>query len=743
MSRAFDDAVAQLSRHCGVTVRNVDGQDVHMDVEVPLPSRARLRGVSATGVKGVEPCVFRFSQDWPLKAPLVLLRTDFPLDLPHINPHRPGDYVNPCLFEGSLDDILHRFGLDKLVDQLIDWLRAAAAGQLIDLSQGWEPTRRDSCDSHVVFSAETAIAETPLNGAVLITGAKYIALNKLIWAASAEDLAQTEVLFSQNLRDYQRGKLAEGILQLFFVRAVGPDGEPAVIEQYQPESVFDMPSLLSRAQALGIDDANLEKQLNDYYLRSVAQAAQDPRTWTYGLYAIVIFLVGRPAALIGSPGRSVEALPYLVKWPISDNPLLRQQAEVSPAFHIHALSPELLAIASGMNLTVPSPHIVVLGCGSLGSKIALHLGRAGFGNMTFVDSESFSPHNNARHALITPRGPYVSKAVEMQNAFRQLSHSNTKAFDEDAVPLLFEEAKHGEVFRQEVGLVIDATASLRMLEAETLPSSLDSSPLRLARSAMFGQGRCISLLLEGEGRTVRVDDLTALLFNQCRFDRSLRSAIAGDQADAARVFVGDNCRSLTTPMPDSTVSRAASMAAEQILQWLSRGVATEGQVNFGIADKSGIGMQWSGFSVAPTMVLRVSEDEGWEIRVLAPLKNFIEEQSANWGPRETGGALLGHIDMQTRTIILAGWIDAPPDSVREPTRFVLGTQGLVPALKQANEDSVGYLMFVGTWHSHPMGGKHSGLDRETLAKIAHEAGGLPAVSLVWSPDGFFCAVGRW
>ncbi len=30
----------------------------------------------------------------------------------------------------------------------------------------------------------------------------------------------------------------------------------------------------------------------------------------------------------------------------------------------------------------------------------MQLGRAGFGSMTFVDNESMSPHNAARHALI-------------------------------------------------------------------------------------------------------------------------------------------------------------------------------------------------------------------------------------------------------------------------------------------------------------------------------------------------------
>ena len=62
---------------------------------------------------------------------------------------------------------------------------------------------------------------------------------------------------------------------------------------------------------------------------------------------------------------------------------------------------------------------------------------------------------------------------------------------------------------------------------------------------------------------------------------------------------------------------------------------------------------------------------------------------------------------------------------------------------QVDADTVGHLMFVGTWHSHPLGGPHSGLDRETLRAIAKDAGGLPAVSLVWTPTGLRCAVDRW
>ena len=113
------------------------------------------------------------------------------------------------------------------------------------------------------------------------------------------------------------------------------------------------------------------------------------------------------------------------------------------------------------------------------------------------------------------------------------------------------------------------------------------------------------------------------------------------------------------------------------------------------------------------------------------------------GAVETGGALVGRISFENRTITIAGLVEAPSDSVREAARFVLGTSGLVQSLRAANAASLGYLAFIGTWHSHPKGGAHSGIDRNTLRSIAEDAGGLPAVSLVWTPTGLTCAVDRW
>lgn len=697
-------------------------------------------------MRAVETCVLVFGSDWPLSAPKPFLRADFPLDLPHINPHREGELVSPCLFEGSLDELLHRFGLDAIVDQLVDWLHKAAAGTLLDLEQGWEPTRRDSCPSTVVFSAEKVAAVAPADGRIWVVLAGYVTIDGGLYAIINDELnAQVDPVFYQDIHNDKLGKWGNGHTAAFIVRAPMTGDDPHVVGHYQPETVVDLATLLDRAAELGIDRDALAQALDGYYGRSILDMQQDSRGWTHGLYAIVILTVQRPASLVGSPGRSVEVLPYVVRYELNAQSLLERNATVHPAFHAHALSPELLARTSGIPSAATSQPLVMLGCGSVGSKIAMHLGRAGFGSMTFVDNESMSPHNAARHALIERASMLVPprKSALMKTAFEELSHLQSRALDADAVTLLVDSARFATTVPQDAALIVDTTASLQVLAAETQSAALDQSPTRLARVVMYGQGRCVAVLLEGVSRAGRVDDLTAFLFECCRFVPELRASIAGDTSEPTRIFVGDNCRSLTMPMSDAVVSRSASLAGLQLERWLVDGLPKEATLCVGISDAEGFGMAWTRASLGPTTVLDVAEDGGWNVRILHSVAQAIDADARHWHDLETGGALVGRISFESRTITITGLVEAPPDSVRQAARFVLGTNGLVQELRTANASSLGYLAFVGTWHSHPKGGAHSGIDRNTLRNIAEDAGGLPAVSLVWTPTGLTCAVDRW
>lgn len=268
--------------------------------------------------------------------------------------------------------------------------------------------------------------------------------------------------------------MGNGHAAAFIARAPMTDGLPHVIGRYQPETVVDLATLLDRAAELGIDRDALAQEVDGYFGRSILDMRQDSHGWVHGLYAIVILAVQRPASLVGSPGRSVEVLPYVVRYELNAQSLLERNATVHPAFHAHALSPELLARTSGIPYAATSQPLVVLGCGSVGSKVAMQLGRAGFGSMTFVDNEPMSPHNAARHALIERASVLVPprKSALMKTAFESLSHLQSRAFDTDAVTLLVDPEQFAATVPQDAALIVDATASLQVLAAETQSAAL-------------------------------------------------------------------------------------------------------------------------------------------------------------------------------------------------------------------------------------------------------------------------------
>lgn len=708
------------------------------DVEVSLPSRAQ-NDVSATGVRRLETVYLVFTPEFPMRAPTPRLRTDFPSNFAHINPHRRGNLVPPCIFEGDLTELMHRFGIEKILDQLLDWLKKAAAGQLLDLQQGWEATRRGSPDTSIEFDADALALSLPHNGSILALPSKMFQVGTsrhLSLGAPGEEPG------SFSLARVQTTEAWAGTTPVFLACAPWANGQPRVCSEYSADTVVDVPTLLERAESLGISGEALRGSLESAIFRSMMFAAGAGNwPWPGDFCLGVVLAAHRPVHLIGSH-RSVEFVPYLVRVARQPHRPELRDATVEPAYQIHRISPRLLAATSGYADADIQQMVTIVGCGSVGSKLALHLGRAGFGAQTLVDEESVSPHNLARHALLDASS--WNKAEQTRKALSGLGHQGARAVARDIVPMLL--AADGEVMREVVQpatkLFVDTTASLKVAAAVAKTAHLDGQ-VRVARAFLIGGGRVAVVLLEGPQRAARVDDLYAHLYALCRQNVQLRSAIGGDAAEPTEVFVGDNCRSLTLSMPDSVLSRGTASIATKVQEWLASGFPQGAQLHAGVALDDGLGMQWQSHEVPATQVLAANGDGGWTVRVSGTVAAGVAADSRHWTPRETGGALLGHVDVLSRTIYISDLVDAPEDSERYPERFVLGTRGLKAALRQAHADSVGYLHYVGTWHSHPMGGPHSQTDFDTLQRLASFAPGLPVVSLVWTPTGLVCKVGRF
>lgn len=749
LPRRITDAIVTLSRHScvlDISAPQIEASGlivVNAQVTVSLPSRAKAKGESASGVRAIEPIRFEFAATPPMLAPVIGLRKDFPLTLPHINPHSPGSWVRPCIFAGSLTELMYREGLAAVVDQLLRWLQRAASGALIDPNQGWEYVRRDEAGLVTEFDADRLTKILPWQGGVVELSAEFTQLDESLRVRVFDrPLRPRSLKYETSSRRGLYGDVHQvaSLALLAAPAVIGATGTRPVFDVYAPETVKTVDDLIEKARYFNIDGGKLLVRLNDFYGTSLRQS-RTRTPWPTPFRVVVILAVQRPYALISSHGNSVEFLTYVLQQETAARSRTLKTAQVRPAIHIQGLSSKILRSTSGTETAAAEARIAWLGVGSLGSKIALHLAKSGFNRHTFIDSDSFSPHNEARHALwnVSDLGRMLPKAVLMSANLNALTEGGTEWHVSDAIELLSSAKAFGRILAP-AKLIVDSTASMAVMEAACLSPAVPQFASRYVRTAMLARGAVCFVALEGHQRATRIDDLMGHLYARCRVDDALRTRLSKEPNIADELYVGQSCSSFTTVMPDSRISRSAASVAMKLESWLHQGVPRDGALSVGIEDVDGAGMQWTTYTVPTSTVLTTESDGGWEIRVISPVANTIENEARHWGRHETGGALLAHVYPERRTIVIADVIDAPEDSKRTPSHFTLGVKGLETSLQKAHRDTCGHLRYIGTWHSHPSGGALSSTDINTLKALASEACGLPMLVLVWTPRGLLCKV---
>ncbi|MCK4794825.1 MAG: Mov34/MPN/PAD-1 family protein, partial [Desulfobacteraceae bacterium] len=156
----------------------------------------------------------------------------------------------------------------------------------------------------------------------------------------------------------------------------------------------------------------------------------------------------------------------------------------------------------------------------------------------------------------------------------------------------------------------------------------------------------------------------------------------------------------------------------------------------GTLEANELQVSWRLFELGQTRVLNVKAKNVWEIRILELASDQIAKDVEKYGEIETGGVLIGRISLTRRCFTISRVLEAPSDSERSQSLFVLGTKGLRAKVKEIHDKSGGFLNYIGTWHSHPKGGKPSALDSDSLERMKRLRFGAPAVSLIWTPSGF-------
>jgi hypothetical protein len=381
---------------------------------------------------------------------------------------------------------------------------------------------------------------------------------------------------------------------------------------------------------------------------------------------------------------------------------------------------------SGDDPMVVAPSVTLMGCGSLGSKIALHLTRRGAAPDTVVDQSSLSPHNAARHALIPSAATqllwWASKSTALAEAIGGFAQT-TRVVNGDIAEATADSTAFARMIGRKTHYVLNTTATLTVAESLAGTRALD---VRVLDAAVMHGGAIGTFAMEGEQRNPDIGDLMSETY------RRLSSVELAGSA-AAPASIGEGCSSVTMTMSDARISMFAAPMSELVAKF-TKAPPSSGVLMVGRVGDDDVSLTWERIEISAVTIVRL-EGTSSVARVAAHVTQQIAVEVARWPKVETGGVLMGRYSEVAETFYVADILEAPPDSTRSASEFVLGTEGLAAQINDYISRHTGTLYCLGTWHSHLKAQGASGTDRNTATILAH-ARIAPSLMLIHTPAGF-------
>jgi hypothetical protein len=718
-----------------VTADRVEDSDVTravVDIRTELANAWRAVGVSPSGVRAIEPVTFVFTAGYPLGAPNIRLRADFNRSHPHIQPSRDGGRPEPCLVAGSPREVLRVRGMGGLLEQLVEWLDKAAVAQLIDPQHGWEPVRRDGIDDVIVADATWLTGLPTREGGCSVFPAWYFASRGPDFVTYRIGMRQAAPvpLGPKFAGEWRYSPLGDhgwtgNTHALIAWSGKLPTGRPFVADRYLPETVTTVDELLARAAELGCQDF-LEPKLGILQSRILASKLRD------GQPVAVLLLARRPFDVIGTAS-PIEICPYVVELRGGEALGSGSGKPVRTAMHRDEISPELLRRAAGDNGEALRPWTLI-GCGSIGSKLAVHLAKSGRGPAAVIDDGSMQPHNFARYGTLPSENKVesflsISKAYYLAEALAPLKQL-TVPHDVDIVAHAFEKKTIASLVARDTFAVVNTTGSASVREALAIAGVAASRP-RAIEVCMLGIGSVGLMSVEGPGANPSSTDLICEAYRLIHADRSLRREVFNTQAEA--IAIGQGCSAVTMPLSDGRLSSFAAPMSEHIRGLQRDSLPGAGEVLIGRLAADGLNQTWQRTEIGPRIL--VGDGSGSVVRLSPAVDKTIRREVAARPGSETGGIIVGRYSDVANVFHVVGALPAPPDSKFSCHEFVLGTEGLRPMLADLIEGSGGALYALGTWHNHLVPSGPSGRDVKTAALLSISQY-FPLLMLIHTPAGY-------
>lgn len=655
--------------------------------------------------------------EWPMA---LVIRDDFPPNLPHTFLTGPGEPSILCLSEEPWDEAKRRWSPNLLVRTVRHWFNATAKGELHTASQPLEP--------FVVASAHQAIlppnyvelcATTParlygygIEGAPVVRffGGKpegqknhpgFTAVHFVLPTQthgfirhSARTAADLIALFSVEGFDFKaklgealRGWLADPslretrpvvIVSIPTARAAGEEAE-------RTDTRLFMLAVTVRELGVSLD---IWSAIKDDRGRMIEGATLGPLNPTFD-------------------GSNVPVMLWSTLTDITRDAAARFNGYEGP---------------TGLGL-------LVVGAGALGSQVVGNLVRMGETITGVVDQDLLLPHNLARHGCYSDLGVGASKAkivASQTNDFLN-APAETAAFAVNVLRPAGDDAEAYQAAVEKADVILDIAASVAVSRSLVIDNPATG---RRAAAFLSPSGHDLVVLVEDVGRSVRLDELEMAYYAAVVND----PALAGHLDATGHVRYGQSCRDLSGQIEQAHVAINAGIAAKAL--------------RAALAQNGPVAMVWR---TDPTTLevrsveldvraMKRFEAGGWEILVRPGLLEAIWERRNERLPKETGGVLLGDFDTSRKLIYLVDALAKPADSKEDQGSFIRGSYGLPDAVAEAESKTQQMLRYAGEWHSHPTGygvlpsGDDVGLYGYMASQMAVE--GYPPIMLIAGENEF-------
>jgi hypothetical protein len=636
------------------------------------------------------------------------LRTDFP-SVPHLN-QRPHEFPRSlCIYEDVFAEYQLKWSPARFVEDIRNWLALTARGELHQSDQPLEPLLLGSRSNLVV--PDSFFQGRGSGDALFLSAHSQGASNTymtLIVDRIEDDAAKANVL----------AIYLKGVPQIHGVIRRTPQTFGDLNLFLEPSGIDLLTSL--RAGIRSYLKRNT-KRPDQTYLIIVADL---PKTRTAGGGVEntdrLAFATGLSISEVGERlGVCERVNGVLGLGLLDDSSKTDLSGQVLQLTRLDVLTSESAAALNGVERF--DHNSVIVGVGALGSQILNLFFRSGFGRWTIVDHDLFLPHNGARHALTGYTG--INKAEGMTEWGRATLPAEAPA-NAILANILFP-GKDGdrieEAFRN-ARFILDSCASVAA--ARYLARVPFESP-RVISAFVNPNASDLVVLSEPRDRSLRVDQLEMYYYRQLVRDARLTKHFQGILG--ARRY-SNSCRDISAIVDGSLMSVAAAFATRLIRESEK---SDQARIFLCSTDATTNSTQTHAIPVPRAATF---EANGWTILTDEIIVEEIQAKRQSTLPNETGGVLVGTIDMQRRLIFVAEMIPSPPDSKEWPHLYIRGSAGLSARLREIAQRTQGGLEYVGEWHSHPRfhGVCQSGDDRIAMRKLRTimAEDGRPAVMLI-------------